>query len=156
MSCYGITQADAVEAVTARIMEILKERSSGLDSVDRFISGDSAIGGNPACTLWVMEDECTVAHNQGLSETWDLMLSLVCVTTGENPTERRRKARSVISKAMSVLVSDRRLGLDFVQDVLKVRVMFRPPSAPTKAGGVDACAGVVRVVFKLIETEVQK
>lgn len=153
-SCYGYTQDEAVNTIVDRVMEILQSQSAGLTDVDRFVSGDSAIGGNPATSLWVMEDDCSVAHNQGLSETWTMNMTIVCVTAGADPIERRRKCRKIVSRAMSVLVSDRRIGLDFVQDVKKVRVMFRPPSTPSKATGLDACAGVVEVVFKIIESEV--
>ncbi len=144
-----ITQADAVEQIASQVFAAI-EGASSLIGVDKVVRGDRHEGPTPPTTVWVFDDMAQCLHNRGLTETWNLKIHIVAVVSGGEPGERKRKAAQIISKCMSALVANRRLGLDFVQDVLKERMMFAPPrQAENKL--LSAVAGVVNVTYNIRE-----
>ncbi len=145
----NVKQEDAIDQISDAVFRII-DGAAGMIDVDAVVRGDRTEGPTPGRTLWMFDDDARCIHRSGLTESWRLHIHLVAVVTGGDVFERKRKATSIVSRAMSLLVEDRRIGLDFVQDVTKERMMFTPPrQAQNKL--LSAVAGVVQIVYNIRE-----
>ncbi len=145
----NVSHDEAVERIAGNVYAAIEGASKMMD-VDMVVRGDRHEGPTPEKTVWVFDDMAQCIHNRGLTETWNLKVHIVAVVSGGEPGARKRKAASIIARCMSVVVSNRRLGLDFVQDVTKERMMFAPPRQ-SENKLLSAVAGVINVMYNIRE-----
>lgn len=149
-----ISQADAIEGVLDAVRDKLEQSASNgeLREVSSIVDGDS-LGYTPETpVIWIMSADASVDHDRSLRETWTLPLVLVTIVQmNVEAAVHRRKAIRLTSIAQSLLVEDRNLCLDYVQDVQKSSLAFRSQRGPDREHGLYAAAGTVNVILNILE-----
>ena len=104
-------------------------------------------------SLWVFGEAATQDHTtQGLGEQWVWPVVVAAIVKNEMPEDGYREATDLASRAMQELLGrDRRLGLNFVNDV--TASSFEPSSAQNsdEKRSLFWADGVVQVRFRRIE-----
>lgn len=153
----SIRQEDAITGVLARIPEILEEAvaiGSGLQDVRSIVRGDSLNFNPDTPALWVFPGEARCDHERrAIGETWHIPVTLVAVVLMTKPQEHVPRAVRIVSEAMRLIVKDRRIGLNYVQDVVKTGMVFRAQRSPDQRTGLYAASGNLKVTVNIRECD---
>lgn len=103
-------------------------------------------------TIWAFAETAQmVGRPTTIREPWTLPLALVAIVKSDDPEEGYNKASRLAALARHVMLRDaddkpdRRLGLDYVQDVKSGR--FEPSGPWHREGHLFAAVAVVMVTF---------
>lgn len=150
-----VRQEDAITGVLERVPQILEEAvaiGSGLKDVRTIVRGDSLNFSPDTPALWVFPGEASCDHERrAIGETWVIPIVLVAVVNMTKPQEHVPRAIRIVSEAMGLIVKDRRLGLNYVQDVVKTGMVFRAQRSPDQRTGLYAASGNLRVTLNIRE-----
>jgi len=145
---------EAVEAILMSIKGSLVAATVDgglLQDVNSVVRGDRARSRPEAPTIWVFAD---IAQMTGtpttLRETWKFPVILTAIyKEPEDPEVGYSQASKLAALARSVVLQDRTLGLQFVQDTKSTR--FEVSSPWHKEGDLYASVAVVEVTFAILE-----
>lgn len=122
-----------------------------LADVETIVIGERSRPRPDLPALWVFGDIAVANHiTAGIAETWELPVTLVSIVQSDEPESAYRQAASIAARARSVVLKDRRLGLDFVNDVVSTRF---EPSRETSIDNrtIYSAAATVTVRFRIHE-----
>lgn len=146
---------DAIDTILLRVEEIISsETGEGgkLEGIKDVIIGERGGVAKKEPCIYIIPGEATCDHTiHTITETWEFNISLVSVVMMvKKPEEGIRKANSYVTKARSLLLEDRSLGLrDFVQDTISVS--FQPARRAYSGNNNLYGAGVLMKIRFLIE-----
>lgn len=127
-----MVQVITLDAAIDAILDALKGRleaatadAQRLADVKTVVIGERSRPRPEMPALWVFGSPATNTHvSAGLRETWELPVDLVSVVQGDDPEAAYRLAASVAARARTVALVDRRLDLEYVNDIVSTR--FEP------------------------------
>ncbi len=149
-------QSEAIRGILDAIESRLKEASAKggrLSAVhNKVIRGDRSPEHPQPPSLWVFWNDATITHVQTIRERWVLRIVLVAVTRADRDLQPGTEdGTDLISEAMSSIIDGRRLGLNWVHDVQKVRMQSQPARRPSPESKLAAVSGELNVIYSLIE-----
>lgn len=122
---------EALDAVLDAIKDLLTDAIAEdhlLEGVESIVIGERSRPRPDMPAIWVLAGLAQNQHTTaGLRETWLLPIDLVSVVQGDEPEDARRLAGRLAARARTVVMSSsRRLGLEYVNDI--VSTSFEPAS----------------------------
>jgi urease gamma subunit len=149
-SQYAITHDEAIQIIIDESIAILSSESKGMLGVN-VIDGDMTRESVNDDSLFVYVDNAQCQQNHGIRETWTMVISLVAWVINEDVKAGQKKARQVVARAMQLLTENKRLNINFVQEVRKLTFVTRPQRAPEDASGILRCGGTIEVKYMINE-----
>lgn len=149
---------EAFEAIiTAIVQELEEEKEKGsdglLEELETIIRGDRARPRPATPALWVFAEQANPSHDtSAIQESWELPVVITPVCKSDDPEDGYRQATRLASRARSVVMRNRTLGLrPTVQDIKSGRF---EPSAPWHSDdkrSLFTAVSVVVVKFRIKE-----
>ena len=150
---------DAVEAIidamVDRIDAARQESESGQDNplvdVKEVVRGNRTRPMPKLPAIWVVPQTATNASTSpGLAEVWSMPVTIAAMVKSDDPEQGGRDAARLASRARSVVLGGRRLGLEYVNDV--VSTSLNPVAVHGANVNIHATDAVVTVRFLIRET----
>lgn len=148
-----ITLPDAIDGILNALQSTAQAgRQAGkLPGLRSIVLGDRARPRPDLPSLWIFTGPALNDHTtHGLAETWRMPVHLVVLVNEDLPEDGYRLAADLAARARKLILEDRRLGLDYVADVVSTRF------EPSREQQLDhltiyASAATVTVRFSVFE-----
>lgn len=144
---------DALDNILDAVVEKLNAANvfgGLLHGTECIVRGDRARPQPPAPALFVYTETARNEHtHRAMHETWTLPVILVAVVKDDEPEEGYREATSLAARARSVAIENRRLDLEYVQDVSSSR--FEASAPWMREGQMFFSLAVIDVRFVVLE-----
>lgn len=145
-----ISRYDAKRQIRAEILARLEAEivaNGRLDGVKTVADGERVRSIPELPGVFLIREGETVTQER-IHETIDYELSLLAIVTNDDPEEGLDEAEKWSAEATAVVLADRHLGLDFVNDAKFVRGI--PVSGAHTEGRRSGSVSVITVTFTIL------
>lgn len=143
---------DAYEGVLNayyNLLEAERKENGKLEDVKSIVRGDRSKPTPKPPTIWIFP--VTSTNNQSFSrmEDWELPVQLIAITKNADPMEGYYESFKLAARARSVILKNRKLGLNYVRDTISKS--FEPTSVPNNRKNLYAHFALLFTHFNVLE-----
>lgn len=132
-----------------KILTEATEQGGLLEGVKSIIRGDRSRPTPKAPAIWIFPQTSVQNQTMSIKEDWDLPIQLIAIVKNTDPVLGYYESFKLASKARSVILQNRKLGLKFVSDTISKS--FSPTDAPNNRKNLYAHYSLLNTRFYVLE-----